>query len=250
MAKSQVKHALTVKVRDTHGTRPVRRLRRQGLIPGVVYGKSTEPISVMVGQREMSRLLREMGGEHAMVTLRLDGAADGKKPQGWEKPALIEEVQHHPVDGHILHIDFRAVSLTERVRVPVAVELKGEPVGVKQDGGILEQFLREIEIECLPTEIPNHLELDVNALTIGQSLHVRDLKAPEGTRILTEPDVTIASVQAQREEKPEEEAAAVTEPEVIREKKEKTEGEEGAEGGAEKTEKAEKPEKSEEKGKK
>ena len=229
--------ALTVKRRSASGTRPVRRLRHEGIVPGIVYGRGMEPMSVAVNRRELVKLLHAKTGEHALVTLRLE---DGK---AWEKPALVQAVQHDPVDGHVVHVDFHAIVLTERLKVKVPVILKGEPVGVKQDGGVLEQFLREVEVECLPTDIPAGVEHDVNAMKVGDTVHVRDLAPPKGARITSDPEGAIASVQTPKVEAPAEEAAAVTEPEVIREKKEEAgeaEGEEAAKG--EKPVEAKKPE--------
>jgi large subunit ribosomal protein L25 len=173
-----------------------------------------EPLAVAVKARELVKLLHAKAGERALVTLRLEDA----KP--WEKPALVKALQHDPLDGHVVHVDFHAIVLTERLRVRVPVILKGEPVGVKQDGGILEHFLREVEVECLPTEIPASVEFDVSALKIGEAVHVRDLAPPKRTKITSDPAGVIASVQTPKEEKIEAEAAAVAEPEVIREKKE------------------------------
>jgi large subunit ribosomal protein L25 len=133
------------------------------------------------------------------------------------------------VDGHVIHVDFHAIALTERIHVKIPVVLRGEPMGVKLDGGILEQFLRELEVDCLPTEIPEGVEVDVTAMKIGDTLHVRDLVPPKNAKLLSDPAGAIASVQQPRVEKPEEEeAAAITEPEVLREKKE-----EGKEAGGE-----------------
>ena len=229
--KTTVQQELTVQRRAILGSRPVRRMRREGLVPGIVYGRDMKPMSVTVNHRELTKLLHSKSGEHALVTLRLD---DNGKP--WEKPVLVQAIQHDPVTGYAVHVDFHAILLTERLKVKVPVVLKGEPVGVKQEGGLLEHCLREVEVECLPTAIPASVEYDVSALTIGQTIHVRDLAAPKNTKITSDPDGVIASVQVPKVEKPEEEAAAVTEPEVIREKKE--EGEEAAAGEA----KAEKPE--------
>ena len=228
--KTTVQQGLTVQRRVTLGSRPVKRLRRQGLVPGIVYGRNMEPVAVTMNRRELAKLLHSKSGEHALITLRLN---DDGKP--WEKPVLVHAIQHDPVDGHVVHVDFHAILLTERLKVKVPVVLKGEPVGVKQDGGLLEHFLREVEVECLPTEIPASVEHDVSAMTIGQTIHVRDLTPPKNAKLTSDPDGVIASVQVPKVEKPEEEAAAVTEPEVIREKKE--EGEEAAAGEA----KAEKP---------
>lgn len=211
-AKTAVQHTLTAQRRELTGTRPIRRMRAQGLVPGVVYGKAVEPTSVTVKVRDLTNLLHSKSGEHTVVTLRLDEDA-------WEKPVLVKDVQYDPVDGHVVHVDFQAVVLTERLRVKIPVVLTGEAVGVKQDGGILEHFLREVEIECLPTEIPVSVEVDVSALKIGDALHVRDLTPPKHTTMTSDPAGVIASVQKPKEEKPEEVAAAPAEPEVIREKK-------------------------------
>ena len=218
--KASVHLELTVQRRVAAGTRPVQRLRQQGFIPGVVYGRGTDPIPVSVNHREFAKLLHSKAGEHALVTLRM---GDGKP---WEKPALVHALQHDPVSGHVVHIDFHAIVLTERLKVKVPVVLKGEPVGVKQEGGILEHFLREIEVECLPTEIPANVEHDVSAMKIGDTIHVRDLAVPKNAKITSDPEGVIAAVKTPKVEKLEEEAPAVTEPEVIREKKE--EGEEAA----------------------
>jgi large subunit ribosomal protein L25 len=230
MAKARAqasREQLTVQRRMVTGTRPARRLRETGAVPGVVYGKGMEALSVAVNQRELTKLLRSKRGEHALVTLRLDG------PASWDKSVLVKEVQHDPVDGRVVHVDFQAIVLTERLRVKIPVVLKGEPVGVKQEGGILEHFLREVEIECLPTEIPVSVEFDVSRLKIGDTVHVRDLAAPANADITSDTEGVIASVQKPKEEKPEEAAAAVTEPEVLREKKEEGEAAPGAEAKGE-----------------
>jgi large subunit ribosomal protein L25 len=198
----------------------------------VVYGKGIEPLSVSVNYKELVRLIRSKQGEHALVTLRLE---DGKA-KAWEKPVLVKTLQYDPINGHVVHVDFHAIVLTQRLKVRVPVLLKGEPVGVKQEGGILEHFLRDVEVECLPTEIPAGIELDVSALKVGETVHVRDLAPPKHAKITTDPEGAILSVQMPKEEKPEEEAA-VAEPEVIREKKEEVES------ASEETKKAEPPDK-------
>ena len=236
-SKATTQPHLMLKRRTSAGTRPVKRLRREGLVPGVIYGRNMEPLAVAVSQRELMKLLHAKVGEHALVTLRL---SDGK---AWEKPALVQAVQHDPVDGHVVHVDFHAIVLTERLKVKVPVILKGEPVGVKQDGGILEQFLREVEVECLPADIPASVEHDVSAMQVGDTIHIRDLTPSKDAQITSDPEGAIASVQTPRVEAAVEEAAAVTEPEVIREKKEEA-GEAEGEGAAkgEKPAEAKKPE--------
>jgi len=234
---------LVAKVRINHGTRQVRRLRRSGVVPGVVYGKAIDPVAVVVSRKDLIKFLHARAGEHGVITLRVEAQATSAsaktakeaKGQSWEKPVLIKGVQHDPVDGEIVHIDFHAIALTEQIRVKIPMVLQGESVGVKQEGGVLEHFLREIEVECLPTAIPKEMAYDISALKIGDAVHVRDLTAPPGTKITTDVEGVIASVLAPKEEKVEEAAAAaVTEPEVIREKKpeaeaaaEPTEGKEG-----------------------
>lgn len=204
--------------RSTVGTRSTKRLREEGVIPCIVYGKATKPIPIRVEHKALMNLLHAKGGEHPLVHLDIQGDTSLKTP------ALVKALQYDPIDGHILHVDFQAITLTERIRVKVPVVLKGEAVGVKQEGGILEQFLREVEVECLPTEIPAHVEVDISALNIGQTLHVSDLPAVYHAKITTDATGVIASVQQPKQEKVEEVAPAVTEPEVIREKKEEAPG--------------------------
>ncbi len=218
------KPKLSAKRRQATGSRVMRRLRRAGDVPGIVYGKSNDPISVSVSRKELTKLLRDRQGEHGLVTLTID--ADGEtKTKAWEKPVLIKQFQRDPVMGEITHIDFHAIALTEHIRIKIPVELKGTSVGVKQQGGVLEHFLREIEIDCLPTQIPKQIEFDITNLNIGDAVHVRDLQTPEGSRITSDPAGVIASVLAPKAEKVEEPTDAVTEPEVIREKKPDAEGE-------------------------
>ncbi len=241
---------LHAKPRTQHGTRPARRLRQTGFIPAVLYGKKTQPLSLLVDRREFTKFLHARHGEHGVLTLQVehgpaDGGAGGKP---LEKPVLMKQIQHDPVHGEITHVDFHAIILSERIRVKVPIVLKGEPIGVKQDRGVLEHFLREVEVACLPTAIPKHIEHDASHLKIGDAIHVKDLVVPTGSKMMTDPEGVIASVLAPREEKIEEVAAeAVTEPEVIREKKPEAEGEAAAEQPAKKEEKA--PEKGEKKDK-
>ena len=224
-AKTTIQQELTVQKRTTRGTRPIRRLRQTAVVPGVVYGKAMEPLAISIDHKALSKLLHSKGGEHALVTLRLEDNAS------WERAALVKAIQYDPVDGRVTHIDFHTITLTEQIKVKIPVILKGEPVGVKQDGGILEQFLREVEVLCLPTEIPEGVEFDISALKIGDTIHVSDLASSKSAKILTDPQGAIASVQEPKVEKVEEATAAVTEPEVLREKKE-DEGAEAAGGEA------------------
>ena len=188
-----------------------RKARAAGQIPGVVYGHHEDPIPVTVNAREFQLALRHHEGSNAIVNLAVGGG---------EYTALIREVQYDPLSRDIIHLDFQQISLTETIELNVAVHLTGTAVGVKDGGGVLELITREVEVRCLPTAIPAALEVDVSHLGIGQSVHVRDLQAG-GVTVLTDPDVTLATVVAPtvHEEKPAEEAAAAAEapvePEVI-----------------------------------
>lgn len=236
---------LAGRVRAGTGKGPARQARFAGEIPGVIYGAGESPVALAVPKKEFELALKTAhAGGNVIVELKLDGGAG--------KTAIIREVQRDPISHDILHLDFHHISLTEKVTVEVNVHLVGLADGVKNGGGILEHITRMIEIECLPTQIPQHLEADVSALGIGDSIHVRDLSVPNVT-IVSDPDATIAAVVAPTvmEEKPAEEVAATAtaEPEVIAKGKKEEEGEEGKEG-KEKAEKAEKPEKAEKKEKK
>ena len=188
--------------------------------------------------------LHGYSGSNPLVTLKLDGG---------EHSVLIRDVQYDPLTHDILHLDFQHISLTETVEVEVTLKVTGLAIGVKDGGGILEHILRNVEVRCLPTAIPASIDVDVTALTVGDSIHVRDLAVPNVT-ILTDPDATVATVVAPTvmEEKPVEEAAVATaeEPEVIAKGKKEEEGEEAKEGAKgevkevkETKEKAEKKEK-------
>jgi len=220
--------ALNGKRRDALGKGGARKARAAGDIPGVLYGHGEAPIPVNVGAREFQVALHTHKGGNAIVNLSLGGS---------EYTALIRDVQYDPVSHHIMHLDFQHISLTETIEVSVNLHLTGLAVGVKDGGGILEHILRDVEVRCLPTAIPPRIELDVSALNIGDSIHVRDIVMPEVT-ILTDPDPTVATVvpPTVMEEKPAEEVAATeataAEPEVIAKgKKEEGEGEAAEEKG-------------------
>jgi len=175
---------LAGQVRPGTGKGPARSARRAGMIPGVIYGAGEKPTALSVPKKEFELAVRSAGG-NVIVALRLDGAA--------EQTAIIREVQRDPISHDILHLDFHHISLTEKVTVEVTVHLVGTPDGVKNGGGILEHITRTVEIECLPTQIPAHLEADVSALGIGDSIHVRDLVFTNAL-VLSDPDTTIATV--------------------------------------------------------
>lgn len=210
--------SLEVKLREKTGKEVAKKLRKQGLIPGVVYGAEGKTIAIQVPVKNFSQILHSGFGENVLITLNItNGKTQSKK-------VLIKEIQHDPVRGNIVHIDFHHIQLTQKVTVKVPVILVGLADGVKNQGGILQYILREIEVECLPTDIPAKVEVDVTPLRIGDSIHVRDIKLEKAT-ILTDPAGTLASVvpPTKEEEVPVAAAAPVegeiTEPEVISEKK-------------------------------
>ncbi len=232
---------LTGKRRESLGKGGARKSRAAGQIPGVLYGHGETPVPVAIGARDFELALRGRRGANPLVNLRLESG---------EYTALIRAVQYDPLSHEILHLDFQHISLTESVEVQVAVHLTGLALGVKDGGGFLEHIVRSVEVRCLPTVIPGSIDVDVSALNVGDSIHVRDLSVANVV-ILTDPDATIATVVAPTvmEEKPAEEVAATVEgePEVIAKGKKDEEEEEGNEGkdGKERAEKSEKPEKAE-----
>lgn len=216
-----------------------RRARRQGKIPAVVYGAGKEAVPVSVDPRQVTRILNSESGHNTIFDLALNG--------GERTKAMIVDWQYEPVRGKLLHIDLKRIAMDRRLTVKVPIFLTGEAAGVKQQGGILEQMLREVEVECLPADIPSHIDADVSELVFGKVLRVVDLPHSGKLRFLSDENQPVAHVTSVKEEvtvAPEvaaEAAAAPAEPEVI--KKGKQETEEGVEAPAEKPEKAEKKEK-------
>jgi large subunit ribosomal protein L25 len=221
---------LTAQVREKAGKGVARGLRRDGKVPAVLYshGKST-PIAM--GTKDLTKILNTEGGEHALINLTLDGARDAK-----ERMALIKDYQRDPISGGLIHVDLQEVALDEKVKIPVAVHITGSAAGVKE-GGILQLALRELEVECLPHCIPGYIEVEISALKMNESLHVRDIKAPAEVKILTDPEATVVTIQPPISDAKLEAmltaapAAETGEPELV--KKPAKEGEEAAAPGAE-----------------
>jgi large subunit ribosomal protein L25 len=210
--------------RDAAGSIESRRLRRSGVFPAVIYGSGRPVQLVQVNEHDFRKTLGTHAGEHMIVDVQVSGQ-DVRK-------VLLQDVQQHPITGRILHADFHEISMTEKLRVKIPIQLMGEPVGVTQLGGVMEQVMREIEVECLPTDLVEHFVLDVSPLSIGDRRTVGDIPLdPAKYTVISHKNLSVVSVGAPREEEAEvvPEAAAegaVAEPEVLREKKE--EGEEGA----------------------
>ncbi len=199
-----------------------RSLRREGLLPAIVYadGNSTP---VKINLKEMTKLIYSGVGEHSLITIQLND--DGGKTS--EHPVLVKDYQRDPVSEDLLHVDFLQVPLDKLITVSVALEIAKKPIGIKM-GGIMQRRLREIEVECLPTQIPEKIEINAESIQIGQSYHVSDLSEMEGVKILSDPSEVILTVTAPViEEVPEEEEEAAAEPELVKGKgKEEGEGKE------------------------
>ena len=207
---------LTVQTRTQVGRNAIKKVRKEGLIPGVIYGVGQEPINLEVNRRQLSTVLAHSSSENILLELEIvDG--DNKR----SSLAMIQEVQHHPIQRQILHVDFHAVSATEKITAEVPIETIGEPIGVKTNGGLLEHNLRDLEVECLPGDLPDRIEVDVSGLDINQSIHVKDLKLPPGVEAVTDGDLTVVAVSAARVEEEPTEALGATPaaPEVITAKK-------------------------------
>ncbi len=240
MATATEQSLLEAKPRTPGTKNDARRVRKDGKVPGVVYGAGKPTLSVSLDPRQVSRILHSETGYNTVFDLAVDGE---------RTKAMIVDWQYEPIKGSLLHIDLKRIAMDQKLRVNVPIELVGEPAGVKQQGGILEQIVREVELECLPADIPNTIELNVADLVFGMVLRVSDLPKSDKIKFVTDPEQPVAHIISIKEEEvatPEaiagEAAATPAEPEVIKKGKQETE-EEGAEAAPEKPEKAEKKEK-------
>ncbi len=246
MATATEKTLLEAQARTAGNKNAARRVRREGKVPAVLYGAGKETLSLSVDPRQVARVLNSATGHNTIFDLALNGD---------RTQAMIVDWQYEPVKGALLHIDLKRIAMDRKLTVQVPIVLKGEAVGVKQQGGILEQILREVEIECLPGDIPGSIEADVSELVFGKVLRVSDLPKSDKIEYITEANQPVATVITVKEEvaaTPEavaaEAGATPAEPEVIKKGKQEVEGEEGAEGAADKGEKkADKAEKKEKK---
>jgi len=234
--------------RTEKGKNVNRRLRAQGFIPGVLYGAKKDAVPVAVSPKEIGSILRSATGANTLFDLDLGGS---------RRKVILKEFQVEPIKGRLLHADFYEVALDQTLEVDVHVEIHGVPVGVKVQGGVLDIVTRELRVECLPTDIPEKIVVDVSELEMGKHIRVSDLKIPDKVKVLTEPDVVVVHVVAPRAEEEvapaaaeavPAEGAAVAEPEVIKKGKAVAEGAE--EEKAEKPERPERAEKAEKKEKK
>jgi large subunit ribosomal protein L25 len=213
MAK-QVK--LSVSARSRIGGTVANKLKKEGLIPAVIYGGKEDSLSLQIGARDITNVLSRARGENILVELDIDNA--GAKTT---RMALIQEVQHAPLSGKIVHVDFHAVNMNETLHTSVPIEPRGESVGVRSFGGILEQSLRSVDVECLPKDLPEVITVDVSNLNIGDSIHVKHLILPAGVTTREEGDLTVflCAAPAVVEVVAPAATAAAVQPEVIKEKK-------------------------------
>ncbi len=234
MATALEQNILEAQPRDPGTKNDARRVRKEGKIPAVVYGAGKDSVSVSVDPRHVTRILNSETGHNTIFDLTLSGGEHTK--------AMIVDWQYEPIKGRLLHIDLKRIAMDKVLRVSVPIFTVGEAAGVKQEGGILEQMLREVEIECLPADIPSHIDVDVSGLTFGKVLRVSDLPHSDKIKFLTDENQPVAHVTSVKEEvvaTPEaaaaEAGATPAEPEVI--KKGKQETDEEGEAPAEKKEK-------------
>ncbi len=238
---------LTVQPREA-GTKSQRKaFHFDGIVPGIVYGVGQKPQMVKVMEKEMRKIFKDAASENVILTLTIETAdKDAAK-----KTVIVKDIQRHPLEHYWVHVDFQEISLSQKLRTQVQVIPVGTPIGVAQQGGTLDRVLREVEVECLPSDIPEKIEVDVSNLSIGQAIYVKDLIVPDKVKILNDPNLPALAVSAPQAEietvKATDEAAA--EPEVITAKKVEGEPEEAEskEGGKEKGKEGAKAEKKEEK---
>ncbi len=215
MPKEKPQIVLEGSLRRQAGKGSTRLLRGQGWVPGVIYGQGQQALAIQVSARELGRILQSRAGGNALITLRVQ--------EGQESAVLMKELQRHPVSHEVVHVDFHRVSLTKRITVSVPLAFKGESRGVRQEGGILEHLRWDLEVECLPTQIPAEIPVEVSNLALGDTLHAKKVPMPEGARLVTDGELPVAACVAPRaEEVPaaaEAEAAEGEEPEVLKQKK-------------------------------
>jgi large subunit ribosomal protein L25 len=224
MATALENNTLEAQPREAGTKNHARRVRQGGKIPAVVYGAGKDSMPITVDPRHVLRILHSVTGHNTIFDLALTGGEPTK--------AMIVDWQYEPIKGTLLHIDLKRIALDKVLKVSVPIFLVGESAGVKQDGGIMEQMLREVEIECLPGDIPSHIDADVSELTFGKVLRVSDLPHSDKLKFITDANQPVAHVTLVKEEvvaTPD--AAAAAEPEVIKKGKQDAD-EEGAEAPA------------------
>ena len=215
---------LQATIRESLGTGAVKRLRKSGWVPGVIYGRGSESVPVQLNNQELVRFLHTLSSEHTLIKLKVKNK---------NEDVMIQDIQYHPYKNMLVHVDFHKVAMDEKLTTVVPVQDVGEAKGVVS-GGVLEHAVRELKVECYPKDLPSVIEIDISELEIGQSIHISDLPVPSGVRFLDDPDLSVVSVlspivqeEAEGEESEEVEETvdgSSAEPELIR-KREKEEEE-------------------------
>jgi large subunit ribosomal protein L25 len=220
---------LNAHIREELGKSEVKRLRKQDLIPAVVYRHGKENVTIKIGRRDLFQVLHTSAGENVLLTVKIKGDKKAK-----DRTCIIKEIQRHPLKEDIIHIDLNEISLTDKIKVKIPVHPHGEAEGVLKDDGVLEHVLWEVEVECLPGDIPEKIEVEIGGMKINDTVYVKDLPVPPGVKILNDPELTVLAVMPPAKEEVVEEVPGegVEEPEVIskgkKEEEEVAEGEEGA----------------------
>lgn len=190
---------ITVQLRSRTGKNAARQLRAEGLLPGIVYGKGMEPVPVTLTPKELASAISGEGGQNTLLTVKGGGALDGSM-------VIVSDLLKNPIKRTLLHVDLHKLDMNAKVKVHVPVKLVGTAAGVKE-GGMLDFCLHSVDIECLPAQIPEHIDVDVTALTIGHSIHVSDLKLEAGIKVLIDGRASIVSILGKaKEEAPAESA--------------------------------------------
>lgn len=218
------KFVIKAEKRDDRGTNAARRLRREGKIPANVYGGGGDAIAITADHKELAAILRSDTGANTLFTLDIDGVGESR--------VIFQDRQIDPVHGRLLHADLRRLAKGEKIELTIPVHLVGTPKGVEEEGGLLEQQLREIRVSCTPSNIPESIEVDVSGLDIGNSISVAEVKVDDEVVVLEAPEATVASVVFVKEPELEPEVEeGLEEPALIGEEgEEAVEGEEAAEG--------------------
>ncbi len=209
---------LDVQLRKHIGSAQVRRVRRENFIPAVVYGRGVQPTLVKADRKTYDSIHRLHKGESLIYHINL--VDEGKNIADF--PAIIKDIQTHPVTDQVIHLDFNRISLDKEIEIKVKVVTTGKAIGTKRDGGTLDHLIRELDVICLPTNIPHHIEVDITNLGIHDAVHVRDLKLPTGVRTKHDPDSVVVTVTGSMREEvavAADDASASSEPEVLKEKK-------------------------------
>jgi large subunit ribosomal protein L25 len=222
MATATETNKVEAQVREASDKNAARRLRTTGMIPAVLYGAKKDPRAIVVDPKQILKILHSASGHNTIFELNLAGQQD---------KAMIVDWQYEPLKGKLLHVDLKRIAMDQKMRLSIPVQVKGEAKGVKEAGGLLDVVLREIQIECLPADIPSHISVDVSELVQGQVIRVADLPKSDAIKYLNDEDATVVHITFVKEEAapaPVEGAAAAVEPEVIKKGKAETEPEAAA----------------------